>query len=460
MNSERRERLLFIAFTLYWVFSYLMIILLRNNPNPERFRQASVFSSFGMICGSIFMPFILPMKKILQNGKLSIYRILPVLLMFLPGIILRITGFETWRVNPVVYIITNFFTGICTTVIFGLFICLCNTKRIFRTCLSLSIGLFVFNIITELMRMLPLLPWNEFLFYFSGLIIITIGILVFLCLYQIDSAGRFKKDSSDAAKKPMLSVYCLLPAAAILVISWTNTFTEQLFIPVMQLPFHQRVNLPMILPIIVLPFLGYLADIRWMKFLKLCLPICAALFLLTPSLLLHSESSLLFFILYSFTTLAIFLLYMIFPFIIMSLYKSPGGWCWFLAVFVHMMRTSITGQAGFFRSFSIGIEFEVIILSLSAIAFYALSCKSLNLLHDINPVNARLELSSENNYKSHNLTDREVQVARLLLQGLNNDEIKNRLTLSLSSVKLYIGEIFKKYGVKSRAEFIASFVRD
>ena len=66
-------------------------------------------------------------------------------------------------------------------------------------------------------------------------------------------------------------------------------------------------------------------------------------------------------------------------------------------------------------------------------------------------------LSREESYNSHNLTDREIQTAELLLQGLSNDEIKRQLLVSLSTVKLYVGEIFKKYDVKSRAEFIASF---
>lgn len=48
------------------------------------------------------------------------------------------------------------------------------------------------------------------------------------------------------------------------------------------------------------------------------------------------------------------------------------------------------------------------------------------------------------------LTDRERDVLNLMVDGLNNNEIADKLVVSLSTVKFHIGNIFSKLGVNSR----------
>ncbi len=55
------------------------------------------------------------------------------------------------------------------------------------------------------------------------------------------------------------------------------------------------------------------------------------------------------------------------------------------------------------------------------------------------------------------LTVRESEVAELLLQGLSNTEIAERIFVSNSTVKKHISSIFNKVNVKSRSEFIAKY---
>jgi LuxR family maltose regulon positive regulatory protein len=53
------------------------------------------------------------------------------------------------------------------------------------------------------------------------------------------------------------------------------------------------------------------------------------------------------------------------------------------------------------------------------------------------------------------LTQRELEVLRLVAQGLSNKEIGERLFLSLSTVKGHNQEIFEKLHVQRRTEAVA-----
>jgi diguanylate cyclase (GGDEF)-like protein len=59
--------------------------------------------------------------------------------------------------------------------------------------------------------------------------------------------------------------------------------------------------------------------------------------------------------------------------------------------------------------------------------------------------------------EKHLLTMRERDVTRLLLEGLSNDNIAQRLFVGVSTVKKHISSIFNKTHVKSRSEFLAYY---
>lgn len=52
----------------------------------------------------------------------------------------------------------------------------------------------------------------------------------------------------------------------------------------------------------------------------------------------------------------------------------------------------------------------------------------------------------------HNLTPREREVLALMVEGLSNSEIGDRLTTSVSTVKFHVSNILSKLGVKSRVK--------
>ena len=58
------------------------------------------------------------------------------------------------------------------------------------------------------------------------------------------------------------------------------------------------------------------------------------------------------------------------------------------------------------------------------------------------------------------LTRREQEVMSLLVQGLTNTEIAERLVVSLSTVKTHVSSIISKLGASTRTEAAAIAVRD
>jgi NarL family two-component system response regulator LiaR len=55
----------------------------------------------------------------------------------------------------------------------------------------------------------------------------------------------------------------------------------------------------------------------------------------------------------------------------------------------------------------------------------------------------------------HDLTDREREVLHLMVEGLNNREIGERLVISSSTVKNHVSSIFAKMGATSRTQAVA-----
>ena len=63
--------------------------------------------------------------------------------------------------------------------------------------------------------------------------------------------------------------------------------------------------------------------------------------------------------------------------------------------------------------------------------------------------------SSNKTSLGDDLTDREREVLALMVEGLNNTEISNRLIVSRSTVKFHVSNILSKLHVSSRTEAVA-----
>jgi two-component system, NarL family, response regulator LiaR len=69
-------------------------------------------------------------------------------------------------------------------------------------------------------------------------------------------------------------------------------------------------------------------------------------------------------------------------------------------------------------------------------------------------VTATLLTSPKRQSQDFGLTQRELEVLRLMAEGLNNGEIAARLTISQSTVKFHIANVIHKLGVDTRTEAI------
>lgn len=60
-------------------------------------------------------------------------------------------------------------------------------------------------------------------------------------------------------------------------------------------------------------------------------------------------------------------------------------------------------------------------------------------------------------FQNYNISPREQEVIRLILQGYSNQQIGDTLFISLSTVKKHVTNIYQKLGIKSRYELITLF---
>ena len=60
--------------------------------------------------------------------------------------------------------------------------------------------------------------------------------------------------------------------------------------------------------------------------------------------------------------------------------------------------------------------------------------------------------------KCWHLTPREVQVAKLVCKGLDNEQIGQKLHIAYNTVRAHLGNMFRKVGVRGKAALILEFV--
>ncbi len=72
---------------------------------------------------------------------------------------------------------------------------------------------------------------------------------------------------------------------------------------------------------------------------------------------------------------------------------------------------------------------------------------------------ALIQATTDPAVPGHDLTERELEVLALMVQGLNNPDIAERLMVSQSTIKFHVSSILSKLGVASRTEAVALAVQ-
>ncbi len=75
-------------------------------------------------------------------------------------------------------------------------------------------------------------------------------------------------------------------------------------------------------------------------------------------------------------------------------------------------------------------------------------------------VQALVQSTSQDPMPGIDLTPREFEVLELLVEGLNNPEISERLYISIGTTRTHVSNIFSKLGVSNRAEAITLALRN
>ena len=60
--------------------------------------------------------------------------------------------------------------------------------------------------------------------------------------------------------------------------------------------------------------------------------------------------------------------------------------------------------------------------------------------------------------KCWHLTPREVEVAKLVCEGMDNEQISKKLRIAYNTVRAHLGNIFRKVGVEGKAGIILEFI--
>lgn len=74
-------------------------------------------------------------------------------------------------------------------------------------------------------------------------------------------------------------------------------------------------------------------------------------------------------------------------------------------------------------------------------------------------VQALVQSTQQPSAPGHDLTPREYEVLALIVEGLSNPEISERLHISIGTTRTHVSNIFSKLGVSNRAEAIALALR-
>ena len=188
------------------------------------------------------------------------------------------------------------------------------------------------------------------------------------------------------------------------------------------------------------------------------------LFIFFPSLSLINEYPFIAAIVSTLTYIVYYIIWSVFPTLVVRQYN---GSFWFYAcsgIIYAALLLSFMGRLVNPLNITAG---NVTLVSAAAAAFFMLLAFKLlfpadkeKTAPDTHQEPKTPHTPQSESYAAHKLTERQSEVAALILQGLENKVIAEKLLLSERTVKKYVGIILEKYQVKRRSEFIAKFLHE
>jgi DNA-binding CsgD family transcriptional regulator len=211
------------------------------------------------------------------------------------------------------------------------------------------------------------------------------------------------------------------------------------------------------LPLVAIGTLGFafLAGISWERFCWFFLPLAIVVFTLLPCLPLFQDYPRFFLFIASLVGVVHFTLWSVFSTAVAEQYRGRF-WFYACAVVMYICKSLSFHSLLLERLFPSSLEIMALSATIASVSFTLLSFK---ILFSGKPVfNGAIAAppvkdpaaERERLFAEHGLTEREREVAALMLEGLDNGAIGDKLCISVPAVRYHIGNIYGKFGVDGK----------
>lgn len=472
----------FPAVLLVIVNAYLALIASSFLPNEGKIVTINLLSLMGVALGSFLCPLFHKTQFKTQAPFIGF-----ILSVVLPNVILRFMGVSLWIESQLAHCFIQIFTGMLYPVSIGLFLQThilgqkSGENRTGKYCafffaVALALGMMFRRFFLSLLEGSGLnsdpLKAAAFTYNITPWIIASIGLFAVISTILLAKCDTRPQETAAPKKTNWSIILRLIGLSA--VYNLLNSAIEKRLFQVFFYSAGEFDIYPFILGI-ALPILTLLAGRSINYFLKFFIPAVITLFILFPCMVFFENS--LPFIRFMDILTGIFnhLIWVVFT---IALIENYAGRYWFFA-----LASAIYFTFGFSMLSSIvvqfipeGTEFTVLICGIATVLFVFLALRIIFPKHqESSLVPAKLpqaalprdiwtDKSPNANLvdilKQQKLSKREIEVANLMLrEGLEAEEIGNRLFISLTTVKTHIASIYRKFDVSKRGEFMALFIR-
>jgi len=461
-----------------------------------------IFYFLGIAAGAVICPFFLPVPTGKNKPLFLGIGFIAFLIVF--EFTLRSFGFHVWLDSAAVRGIMAIPEGILTTACYGLFYLTWlkkpaaggRTNRTGKFC-SLVLGAALLGSVLACYYSIPLLekgsaaldPIKGAVLVFKFIkwcIVVLAGVFSAVSVFFFRNSTRVSAThdgnasasdmSANDANKDALAVPIIKTDWSVILrlIGLASVFTILNGVMDMRaLPLYtdEAIYHPNYLIVaVVVPFLGFLAGLSINRFIRRFLLPVIILFILFSCLPLFEDYPRINMIMSTLISIAHYTAWIVFTTAIVELYS--GGF-WFygasIVIFFSVAFAFLSPVIGPFVSHS--REYQVLFIIIATV-FYMLMALRWLLFPKLprsatvkrqNPFHVTPAFKTSNLediFTERGLSQREIEVADLLVkEGLGRKEIGERLCIAPGTAKIHISNIYQKFGVKTRPELMALFVK-
>ena len=462
------------------LFSYFLIIFLSFGmakflPSGENglITIPALFNFTGILLGVLLCTLLLPLPD--KNRPLTGGLVL-IILTVIAQILIRSAGLQSWNGSMYTRIALAVLSGMLCPVACGLFFTAWKGKNqisrysvfTFAVILSGSIILhrisfyFLENSLNTQETLSILWRFLEFTAAVLGLAASITLIMLKVPPPPINGDDQKIPQENEILKKhdnkTNLPMILKLSGLTLIFTVLNGTMNMQLFSSVRNSEFYSP---NFVIQTLIVIILTLLAGRSINSFLRRFLLPSTAIFILMPCLLLFGEYPLLTDILSTLIAVYHLMSFVIFTAAVVENYAGSGMFYGIAVIIPFLHIFSFLGPF-FSRFLNNNLDFLILYMLIASVFFIILSFWVIYPGAFSSDNKGRINFNGnhfESIFRGYGLTDREIDVAAMLIEGMNNEEISNRIFRAKITVKNHITNIFKKFGVKNRAEFLALLLK-